>query len=68
MQIDLKENKTKSQTVSPPAKYKLFLTNGEEIDINNLFPDIEVIIEKEIKFQKKLENNNKLAYDLIQKE
>ena len=67
MQIDLKENKTKSQTVSPPAKYKLFLTNGEEIDINNLFPDIEVIIEKEIKFQKKLENNNKLAYDLIQK-
>ena len=68
MQIDLKENKTiNSPTISPPAKYKIFLTNGEEIDVNNLFPEIEIIIEKEIKFEKKLENNTKLAYDLIKK-
>ena len=70
MQIDLKEQKTENsqeKTLLPFSKYKLYLTNGEEINIDSLYPDIEVIIEKEIKFKKKLENNNELAYDLIQK-
>jgi len=70
MQIDLKEQKTENsqeKTLLPFSKYKLYLTTGEEINIDSLYPDIEVIIEKEIKFKKKLENNNELAYDLIQK-
>ena len=69
MQIDLKEqeNKNLEENISPLSKFKLFLTSGEEINIDNLFPDIEIILEKEIKFKNKLENNNELAYDLIKK-
>ena len=68
MQIDLNQKKTENSQEKinyPLPKYKIFLTTGEEINIADMFPDIEIIIEREMKFEKKLEDNNKLAYDLI---
>ena len=67
--VDLKEKKSENmneKSVLPQTKFKIYLSNGEEVLINDIIPDLEIIIEKDIKFEKKLENNNKLAYDLIQ--
>ena len=66
--INLQEKKSENiyeKNILPETKFKIYLSTGEEILINDLYPDLEIIIEKEIKFKKKLENNNKLAYDLI---
>ena len=54
-----------NKTISPQTKYKIYLRSGEEILINDLYPDMEIIIEKEIIFEKKLKNNTILAYYLI---
>ena len=66
--MDLNEKKSENineKSILSQTKFKIYLSTGEEILINDINPDLEIIIEKEIKFEKKLENNNKLAYDLI---
>ena len=59
--VDLNEKKSENineKSILPQTKFKIYLSTGEEILINDINPDLEIIIEKEIKFEKKLENNN----------
>ena len=66
--VDLNEKKSENineKNILPQTKFKIYLSTGEEILINDIYPNLEIIIEKDIKFEKKLENNNQLAYDLI---
>ena len=66
MQIDLNDKKSIKNEFSSHTKYKMYLLNGDEIDINDICKELEVKVEKNIKLSKKLENNNELMSRMLE--
>ena len=70
IKVDINEKNSdvdKIKSFSSQTKYKVYLSNGEEIDINNICKNSEIKIEKDIILKKNLENNRELMYKLTEK-
>lgn len=69
MQIDLNEKNSESEnsiSFSSQTKYKMYLLNGEEINITEICKDVEMKVEKKITLSNKLENNKELRTRILE--
>ena len=69
IKVDINEKNSNSDEIksfSSQTKYKVYLSNGDEIDINNICKNEEIKIEKDIILKKNIENNKELMYKLTE--